>query len=252
VKAEEIKKKIITKSNFRKSECMLEGVIPGANVMHHLLMPDEILILKSSIEFVRILFLCSGSLTFNQGGEWFYDELAVFVPNPEEEVSVAVSTKAELIEIQWRLGEVDWNKLWSNETKFPITQKYLDAVQYKDPFKSDKTISRAIIPQRIIPRFAMGSVETYGDDLIGQHEHPLLDQFFYSFSENHMELLLDDIVYPMDGDTLLHIPLGCNHGVKVTGEQCAHYIWIDFISNEEGNLYLDEVHKETGTKRSFT
>jgi hypothetical protein len=103
----------------------------------------------------------------------------------------------------------------------------------------------------MIPRFAMGSVETYGDDLIGQHTHPLLDQFFFSFPENDMDLLIDDFSLNMKGDTLLHIPLGSNHGVRVAGKQCAHYLWIDFLLYPEGLTYLDETHIATGTHRSF-
>ena len=39
---------------------------------------------------------------------------------------------------------------------------------------------------------------------------------------------------------------------SVTGDEVAHYIWIDFIPDpEKGNAYLDEVHKPTGTSRSF-
>lgn len=246
-----IKKAILHKNNQRESTYMLEGEISGAAVWHHMLPEGESLSLKSSDKFVRILFLCSGEITFSQGGDWFYKDKAVFLPNPAAEVVVTANKNSKLFEIQWCLNENDWIELGSYHTEFPVTLKYLDAVQYRDPFKSEKTISRAIIPQRVIPRFAMGSVETYGEDLIGQHEHPLLDQFFFSFPENNMNLLLDDLVYFMEGDTLLHIPLGCNHGVKVSEGQCAHYIWIDFISGEEGNLYLDEVHKETGKMRRF-
>lgn len=157
-----------------------------------------------------------------------------------------------MLEIQWEMNDKDLAEIAQTLPAFPITARYVDAMQYRDPFKSEKTISRAMIPHRTLPRFAMGSVETYGDDLIGQHEHPLLDQFFFSFSENDMDLLLDDIVYPMGGDTLLHIPLGCNHGVRVKDHQVAHYIWIDFATDpEKANAYLDDVHKATGTHRSF-
>ena len=147
----------------------------------------------------------------------------------------------------------DKAEIGSGCTVYPVTGRYEDALQYRDPFKSEKTISRALLPQRTIPRFAMGSVETYGDDLIGQHAHPLLDQFFFSFPENDMDLLIDDIVYPMKGNSLVHIPLGSDHGVSVKGKQTAHYIWIDFIQDpEKANHYLDEVHKPTGSMRRFS
>ena len=253
MKPQDIQKVVLSLSDTqRSSQVMLEGEIPGATVFHHVLPAGERIDFAGTSDFLRILFLCQGAATFLLEGEGYpYDEKAVFVARPQQEVGVTVQQNAHLLEIRWELHDADRKELETTETSFPITSRYLDAIQYRDPFKSEKTISRAIIPQRLLPRFAMGSVETYGDDLIGQHEHPLLDQFFFSFPENNCDLLLDDIVYPMEGNTLLHIPLGCNHGVSVRGKQCAHYIWIDFIFDEEGLAYLDEVHKSTGTKRSF-
>lgn len=88
--------------------------------------------------------------------------------------------------------------------------------QYKDRNKSEKTISRVMLEQRNIPRFAMGSVESYGPDFVRSHDHPMLDQFFVSFPENDMFLLIDYEPYRMMGNEACHIPLGSNHGVDVT------------------------------------
>jgi hypothetical protein len=237
----------------RASERMLPGQIPGATVYHHVMMSGDVVQFMADPGFLRILFLCQGEVVFVLGGkEWRYGQKAVFVPLPEQTVDVRVEQTAHVLEVRWELIEADRQELGEKTDQFPVTARYVDAMQYRDPFKSEKTISRAIIPHRLLPRFAMGSVETYADDLIGQHEHPLLDQFFFSLPENRMTLLIDDIKYPMGPDTLLHIPLGSNHGVSVTGGEVAHYIWIDFIPDpEKGNAYLDEVHKPTGTTRSF-
>jgi hypothetical protein len=232
--------------------CMLPGEIPGAAVYFHKLSPGKHICFSDGRDFARIFFLCSGEAEFRgPGGTFRYDEKAVYVHHPDQTVEAAAFTDAHILEIRRELGDEDWKVLEEAQVNFPVTSRYRDALQYRDPFKSEKTISRAILPQRIIPRFAMGSVETYAEDLIGQHEHPLLDQFFFSFPENDMDLLLDNIVYPMKGDTLLHIPLGCNHGVSVTGKQCAHYLWIDYVFGEEGLTFLDKTHKETGIMRSF-
>lgn len=237
----------------RRSERMLPGEIPGATVYLHVLPAGDTLAFEADPTFIRILFLCQGEADFALGGQmWRYGEKAVFVPLPSQATQVTALNAAHVLEIRWALIEADRVELAQNAAQFPFTHPYAEAMQYRDPFKSEKTISRAIVPHRTLPRFAMGSVETYADDLIGQHEHPLLDQFFYSFPENRMTLLIDDLRYPMGPDALLHIPLGSNHGVSVTGEEVAHYIWIDFIPDPvKGNAYLDEVHKPTGTTRSF-
>ena len=248
-----VEEKLNLADTNRSSKLMLPGEIPGATVYHYVMLAGDTVQFVADPQFIRILFLCQGEVTFALGGHsWHYSQKAVFVPLPEQTTEVRVSRTAHLLEIRWALIDADRAELAGKAAEFPVTQMYMAAMQYRDPFKSEKTISRAILPHRTIPRFAMGSVETYADDLIGQHEHPLLDQFFFSFPENDMTLLIDDLQYPMGANTLLHIPLGSNHGVSVTRKQVAHYIWIDFIPDpEKGNAYLDDVHKPTGTTRAF-
>ena len=254
MKAQDIQEvRLDLKGASHNGEALLPGAIPGATVFLHVIPEGGALTLPADPAFISILFLCAGEAVFAAAGrEWAYAEKAVFVPLPEQSAGVKAIQTAHVLEIRWELIDADRAELAGKIAGFPYTQRYVDAMQYRDPFKSEKTISRAILPHRTLPRFAMGSVETYADDLIGQHEHPLLDQFFFSFPENHMTLLIDDLRYPMGPDTLLHIPLGSNHGVSVTGDEVSHYIWIDFIPDpERGNAYLDEVHKPTGTTRSF-
>ena len=112
-------------------------------------------------------------------------------------------------------------------------------------------MERELVRQRIVPGFCMGSVESFGYDKVAQHPHPMLDQFFFSFPENEVEVLIDDFRIPMGGDTLLHIPLGSNHGVEVREGRHMHYIWIDFFLGQEGLDRLDGSHKHTGEQRSF-
>jgi mannose-6-phosphate isomerase-like protein (cupin superfamily) len=80
----------------------------------------------------------------------------------------------------------------------------------------------------------------------------MLDQFFFSFPENDMEVIIDDEKINMKGNVIMHIPLGSNHGVEVTGDRHMHYMWIDFMPNkEEGLKRLNFSHRPTGTVRSF-
>ena len=138
------------------------------------------------------------------------------------------------------------------KTEFPVVQDYAASIQYVDPNKSEKTISRMMIPHKIIPRFAIGSVESYGYDYVKPHSHPMLDQFFFSFPENNMYVIINGEKFPMEGNMILHIPLGADHGVEVTGSSHMHYMWIDFLpDNEAGLKRLDDRHKPTGTMRNL-
>lgn len=239
----------------RTETLMLPGEIPGASVRHHTLPAGETLHLAGQTEFIRIFFLCDGAMTFSSDGKSFsYRERAVFAARPQSDITLSSDAPSSFLEIRWEMNESDLAELAAGTAEFPLSEAYAEAAQYRDFFKSETTISRAIIRQSIIPRFAMGSVEANGDDLVGQHAHPLLDQFFFSFPENDMDLLIDCRICPMKGNTLLHIPLGSNHGVIARGSQKMHYLWIDCTPQEqkdEAVAYLNEVHKPTGIKQTL-
>ena len=239
---------------YYQEKALLPGEIPGASVFHYSLPAGETLYFDGQSAFIRIFFLCSGAAAFEAEGKcWTYAERAVFTAKPESQIRIRVQADASLLEIRWELNAEDLAELAASDA-FPFSEPYADALQYRDPFKSETTISRAILKQTLIPRFAMGSVEAKGDDLIGQHAHPLLDQFFFSFPENDMNLLIDCRIFPMKGDMLLHIPLGSNHGVLCLGQQKAHYLWIDCTSAADKTAavdYLNEVHKPTGVKETL-
>jgi hypothetical protein len=157
-----------------------------------------------------------------------------------------------LIEVRWEWQEGDDELAAEYKTQFPHIQIYRNAKQYRDRNKSEKTISRSVIDQRIIPRFAFGSVETYGVDAIKSHDHPMLDQYFFSFPENEMDVLIDFEPIPMKGNELLYIPLGSMHGVDVKEGQHCHYLWIDFYPDNELALKrLDASHIPTGKHVEF-
>ena len=67
-----------------------------------------------------------------------------------------------------------------------------------------------------------------------------------------MLLIINGEKIPMAGNEIVHIPLGADHGVEVTGTDHMHYMWIDFLpDNEAGLKRLDERHKPTGTVRDL-
>lgn len=234
---------------------MLPGEIPGALVTNYSLIAGDHVQYAGQNQHIDIYFLCDGDVGFcSRGVEYRYAQKAVFVDLPWQDVAIKAYADSNLLRVTWDMNEQDIADLHGNEAAFPIQEAYEDAVQYRDFFKSETTISRAIIKQTVIPRFAMGSVEANADDLVGMHSHPLLDQFFYSFEENDMDLLIDCRILNMKGNTLLHIPLGSNHGIIAKGDQKMHYLWLDFTPQhlkDDAVAYLNEVHKPTGVKQSL-
>src|SRR3546814_3765715 len=134
----------------------------------------------------------------------------------------------------------------------PSVQDYAASPQYRDYFKSEKTISRTLVGPHVLPRFCMGSVESIGPDRIEPHAHPMLDQLFFSFAENDITLLIDGQRHALGGSTLLHIPLGSDHGVDVSPGKRMHYLWLDFFQRHQDMDYIAEVHKDVPSDRKRT
>lgn len=143
------------------------------------------------------------------------------------------------------LDEKDIEVIESSRSDF--TGLYFKALEdcptYKEDIKSDKTVNRMILPEGLVPRFAMGSVETEGPDEVGEHEHPMLDQVFlglngckcFCYANGDEEVLTENLI--------LHIPLGSKHHVKVKEDDKLAYIWMDFFLTIEGEKYMSEQHE---------
>ena len=219
---------VLTKYSIEESTqyrrvSVLDGEVKRANIFYHKIRRDEKYILEPCEDIVSIFFLLSGEVIFSSGNsEYKYNEKAVYINLPQEKVEIQTLRESELIEIKWpKLGNLD-------KTKFPYTQKYLDATQYRDACKSEKSISRMIVEWDLIPGFAFGSVETEGFDIVSKHSHPDKDQIFYSFSDNRVKLLIDEDEVLYEPNCFVHIPLASNHGVKVEEGNRANYLWADF------------------------
>lgn len=248
-----IMEKINTEINENTSIELCKGEIPGTRAIHHIISEGSTITLPANVGYYHIMLLVAGKADFTTDGKSYtFDERVTFVPALDKELKITAKKKVNVLEIQWDYAEEDAALIKEYDTEFPYIQLYKTSIQYTDPNKSEKTISRMVIPHRIIPRFTMGSVETYGVDYVRSHAHPMLDQFFFSFPENDMNVLINGEPIPMKGDILMHIPLGADHGVDIPEGKHCHYMWIDFLpDNEKGLSRLDSSHKVTGTMRSF-
>lgn len=237
-----------------RSLVLLKGEIPGATPVHHTLTAGSTQAFPANAGYWHILILIEGSAEFTTDGKTYsHSERVTFVPANDKELIVKALCDTQILEIQWIITDEDKELLKEYKTEFPVNVPYKDSIQYIDRNKSEKTISRMMIPQRVIPRFSLGSVESYGYDLVKSHSHPMLDQFFFSFPENDMDVLINGEPIPMKGNIIMHIPLGADHGVEVTGDRDLHYMWIDFMpDNAAGLKRLDDSHHPTGLNRDLS
>lgn len=113
---------------------------------------------------------------------------------------------------------------------------------YTEKIKSPNTTSRIVLPQDIMPRLALGTVEAPGPDAVGAHEHPMLDQLFLGLAGNDITVHADDNSKAFGEFELLHIPIGSSHGVTVEANKKMYYMWMDFFMTKEGQEWL-KTHK---------
>lgn len=233
----------LPRAGEKVSVCLMDQEIAGTKVTCHVLPAREAILFSACEDYVRILFICSGEVTVqDSAASREFAGRGVFIGKADQAVTVHAKTDARILELCRWLEPDEFNLILHSEA-LPYCLAYSDASKYTEDCKSPKTVSRMLVPQRLIPRFAMGSVETYGKDRIEKHTHPMLEQFFFSLEENNCIVLIDDLQYPFPGNMLLHIPLGSDHGVLLEEEHACHYLWMDFLLSEDGLQYMDQAHK---------
>lgn len=114
---------------------------------------------------------------------------------------------------------------------------------YTEEIKSPKTLNRMILPERIVPRFCIGTVETAGPDEVGAHEHPMLEQLFLGLPGCECTVYADDASILLSENMIVHIPPGSMHSVKVAEGDKLSYVWLDFFKTIEGQDYIGEQHR---------
>lgn len=118
-------------------------------------------------------------------------------------------------------------------------KKFADCKLYTEPIKSPQTTSRTILPNKIIPRVAMGTVKTIGPDKVGAHEHGMLEQLFLGLKDNNTIVYADEAQINFPEYTLLHIPRGSSHSVSVNENKEMYYVWMDFFVDKDGEAWLE-------------
>lgn len=211
---------------------LLPGEIEGLSVYAYVLSPEESAVSELAAKSSKVFIIVEGSAYI---GDTYCHNRGILSCQGGEEKQIASASGAKILEI--RVSSTSGSCMCSDFLS------YDNAPKYKEDCKSDKTVSRMLLPDGIIENLAIGSVETYGEDMVKAHEHPFCNQLFFSFSENDMLLTIDGEPFSLKGNVLIHIPLASSHGVLVPKGGCAHYLWIDFIIGQEGADYMSSAHQ---------
>jgi|WetSurMetagenome_2_1015567.scaffolds.fasta_scaffold07850_2 hypothetical protein len=190
----------------------------------------------------QVLLFTRGTGEAQSGGDTFsFREIAALCVLGTTPITItATVAPVEYLEILIDLQAHEAARL---RAQGPFFRRYSHCEAYAEAIKSPKTISRTIVPAKTLPRFCMGSVETFGPDTVGAHAHPMLEQLFWGLPANACVVTADGTDAAFGDGVLLHIPLGSWHGVRVEEGRHLHYVWMDFFRNEEDLTYIREQHQ---------
>jgi len=203
-------------------------VIAGLRYVLHHLSEGGTHALPASREVSRVFFFIGGrGVVTCANRDHAVDEIAVFTPGQRAAADIRAFGGLSFLELRMDMSAVDLVWTASREAATPYFAAYSACRTYREAIKSEKTVSRTLLPENIIPRFCAGSVQTTGPDQVGAHRHPMLEQLFVGLPGNDCRVYADDASCAFGGNMLLHIPLGSEHSVRVDPGKALHYIWID-------------------------
>ena len=178
---------------------------------------------------------------------------SIAIPFSSDSISfeIADGEVFHFVQFTKQLTETDQEdfKKFNSENKYNVFfRKFSDCEPYTEKIKSPNTVSRTVLPENIIPRVSLGTVEAPGPDEVGAHKHPMLEQLFLGLTQNDIIVHADEKSVALKEYSLLHIPLGSTHWAEVTTNKKMYYLWMDFFLTKEGQEWL-KTHKPMSTKK---
>jgi quercetin dioxygenase-like cupin family protein len=178
------------------------------------------------------------------------ETIAHFPVGRSVEVKASSEQGIDLLIVRLTLTPVDREDLaaHTNLNQVAYVKNFKECEPYTEAIKSAKTVSRTLLPKDIVPRMAMGTVETTGPDSVAPHRHPMLEQYFLGLEDNDITVMHDEARTPLKANELFHIPSGSNHGAEVADGHKLYYLWMDFFQDRKGLEWLNEHKPITPTK----
>lgn len=176
------------------------------------------------------------------------DETIAHAPlGRQSKIEVAVGDALLAVRIRKLLSDEAKLDLQTFENSLPYVRRFIECTAYSEVIKSAETVSRALLPENVVPRMAAGTVETTGPDQVDRHKHPMLEQLFLGLRGNNATFSADDAQIASPPLSILHGPPGSMHGCQVIAGNRLYYVWLDFFLTRKGQEWL-RMHKPVQEK----
>jgi quercetin dioxygenase-like cupin family protein len=199
---------------------VLPGEIPGIRSSTVSLAPGVTHREPASAEEDRVFLVFAGNGEIAAGGKGYpvmRETIAHFPVGWSVDVKASGARGLDILILRLTLTPVDREDLAAHTdlNRAAYVKTFKECEPYGEAIKSAKTVSRTLLPKDIVPRMAIGTVETTGPDQVAPHRHPMLEQYFLGIEDNDITVVSDDTRTALKANDLFHIPLGSNHGAEV-------------------------------------
>lgn len=235
-------------------EELLHGEIAGTKIEHISLVGPLIQTLQITKDSVSMFLFIKGNASLKADATTYDivpETIAVpFYVSSALSLQVPEGETLHIVRFVKKYSDQDLEDLknFPTENKYDLYfTKFSDCHPYTEKIKSPNTVSRTVLAADIVPRVALGTVETKGPDAVGAHEHPMLDQLFLGLTNNDIVVHADKKSRKFKAYSLLHIPIGSSHWATVDKNKTMYYLWMDFFLTKEGQEWL-KTHKPISKK----
>ena len=155
-------------------------------------------------------------------------EVAVFVPMQDtEEFFIQAGTDMEYLNLIVKMNDFDYEEFNKVRMVLPSFSLLSNCVQYYEGFKGPSVKSYTIVEHDNLARISMGVVTGTGPEVVGEHFHVNLQQWYYGLDDGSFTYTADgDSVQMKDGDFSC-IPKGTKHSVRAEKDEKINYVWFE-------------------------
>ncbi|GAL78916.1 hypothetical protein JCM19274_3474 [Algibacter lectus] len=239
------------KDQQEQSKNILTDEIDGVTTEHITINSDITQKVDINDTHKTIYLFITGNATLTSGGKTY--EIVpetIMLPNNVDDIEFKANENETLhylkiSVLQTELDIIDIKTFPKENVDTIYFKQFTDCESYTEPIKSPQTTSRTILPNKYIPRVAMGgTVRTIGPDKVGAHVHGMLEQLFLGLTDNNSVVYADEAQVDFPEYSLLHIPRGSSHSVSVEADNEMYYVWMDFFVDKDGEAWLETHNKE--------
>ncbi len=223
------------KNGFAKT-IRLEGALPRINTYQnaldkgHTVEPET----YKEGEKTQIFFFTKGKgYVTTESTSHNITENAVFVPLYDSEKFAFYATEdLEWLEITIDLLEKEVAKMDNARMALPHFRLVSQCLRYEEKFKGPGMLSYSVIQHDDVCGLGMASMGVArgtGPNVVGDHKHDDLAQWYYGLEDNSIRYTADNKTVDFKPGDITFTPKGYTHSVEAKENEIINYVWFEYV-----------------------